>query len=570
MAVKVDITANDSGFSAKLRSAISTVKTLITSIKGAKNAQEALNAVIKANPFGLVTTLVSAAADALWNWVTGVYDAQKAQEALNAELRSTSTLLEQLKSDSDFEIAIAKAEGASSEEIMQMQLDAAKQRLDIADANKAKITAPDSKASKEQIEEATKISNDAYNEWLSLYRKQFILSIQKQYKTGEFKPRKSSRATPKADDLPTPGSIDEQTKKVKDLEKAWRAAADDDSREKIESQLKGAQLILDAMTGKRQPIDIEFQIKDETALAELNRLDGIEIDPKTMTVRADTTDALKTLSDMSGLQINLDLSLNSVRDLSDEISRLKKEQEGASNPNQWNAYATKIKELQTRAKELRNEVGFLASRGESGAAITTVAAKGIGSDWVNKRTKQLKEGGLDTSAIDSIAKGGKDISKSWTDAANAINTVSGALSSIKQPAIQVAAVVGQAIATVALAYAQTLAKDSGSKSNIFAFIAAAAAATISMATTIASIHSATGYSTGGTVQGTHYSGDMEYARLNAGETVLTRAQTGVIASALQEGGEPLVLDSVVRGDDLRIILRRGNQKRGYTKNALVL
>ena len=46
------------------------------------------------------------------------------------------------------------------------------------------------------------------------------------------------------------GSIDEQTKKVHDLEKAWRAAANDDSRAKIKKQIEEAQLVLDIMMGK--------------------------------------------------------------------------------------------------------------------------------------------------------------------------------------------------------------------------------------------------------------------------------------------------------------------------------
>ena len=46
------------------------------------------------------------------------------------------------------------------------------------------------------------------------------------------------------------GSIDEQTKKVQELQKAWRAAADDDSRKKINKELEYQQMILDNMTGK--------------------------------------------------------------------------------------------------------------------------------------------------------------------------------------------------------------------------------------------------------------------------------------------------------------------------------
>jgi len=49
---------------------------------------------------------------------------------------------------------------------------------------------------------------------------------------------------------PIAGSIDAQTKMVQDLQKAWRAAADDDSRKKIKDQIDEAQYSLDLMTGK--------------------------------------------------------------------------------------------------------------------------------------------------------------------------------------------------------------------------------------------------------------------------------------------------------------------------------
>ena len=54
--------------------------------------------------------------------------------------------------------------------------------------------------------------------------------------------------------VPTAGSIDAQTEAVQKLEKAWRAAADDDSRQKIKRELEEQQFILDTMTGKTSGI----------------------------------------------------------------------------------------------------------------------------------------------------------------------------------------------------------------------------------------------------------------------------------------------------------------------------
>lgn len=54
--------------------------------------------------------------------------------------------------------------------------------------------------------------------------------------------------------VPLEGSIDAQIAKVQQLEKAWRAAADDDSRQKIKKEIDEAQLSLDIMTGKTSGI----------------------------------------------------------------------------------------------------------------------------------------------------------------------------------------------------------------------------------------------------------------------------------------------------------------------------
>ena len=53
---------------------------------------------------------------------------------------------------------------------------------------------------------------------------------------------------------PLAGSIDYQAKKVQELQKAWRAAADDDSRQKIKKEIEKAQFVLDILTGKTSGI----------------------------------------------------------------------------------------------------------------------------------------------------------------------------------------------------------------------------------------------------------------------------------------------------------------------------
>lgn len=183
-------------------------------------------------------------------------------------------------------------------------------------------------------------------------------------------------------------------------------------------------------------------------------------------------------------------------------------------------------------------------------------------------------GGLSQETIDYIKNlkdGGKDVSNSWKTAASSISMVGNAMSGLKNPAIDIMTVIGQSIASIALAYSQNLANDKTTTGNIWAFIAAAAAATISMATTIASLHSITGYANGGMIEGNSYSGDNLMATgpdggligLNAGEVILNRAQQNSLAGQLDGNGVGnLNLRGVLDGEKIVIVADRYLKRSG--------
>ena len=151
----------------------------------------------------------------------------------------------------------------------------------------------------------------------------------------------------------------------------------------------------------------------------------------------------------------------------------------------------------------------------------------------------------------------------WGAASTAINSAGNALAGLNNPAIDITMAIGQAVATIGLAYSETLAKDTVSKTNIYSFIAAAAAAMISLTTTIASLHQATGYAQGGMVQGNTYSGDQIPIMANAGEVVLTKAMQSNLAQQLQGTGlQNLNLKGVVSGEQIMIVLDRHLQRSG--------
>ena len=176
----------------------------------------------------------------------------------------------------------------------------------------------------------------------------------------------------------------------------------------------------------------------------------------------------------------------------------------------------------------------------------------------------------------STKQDSKEITGTWRDAASAIQQVGSAMASIEDPAAKVVGTIAQAIVSIALGFAQDTTADS--KFGVFGWIAAVTTGLATMISTISAIHSATGYANGGvvkaangaaipgafTVPGSSYSSDQISAMLNAGETVLTRAQSGIIASQLEGGGiQRLQLSATIHGEDIRLALNNNSRRTGH-------
>jgi hypothetical protein len=162
----------------------------------------------------------------------------------------------------------------------------------------------------------------------------------------------------------------------------------------------------------------------------------------------------------------------------------------------------------------------------------------------------------------NISKGAKDTQKSFMAAASSINAVGNALNGIEDPTSKILGLVAQAIASVAAGAGQAISASDTTASG-WAWIGAAAAIAAEMVAIISTIHSATGYAQGGVIPGNSYSGDNQWARVNAGETILTRAQAGVLASQLQGVGlQNLNLSASVSGEQIRLVLNNNGRRTG--------
>lgn len=201
--------------------------------------------------------------------------------------------------------------------------------------------------------------------------------------------------------------------------------------------------------------------------------------------------------------------------------------------------------------------------------------------WVEAINGKLREAGLgeiDVKAsgdgsgekqIRTLEKGAETTRKGWQSAAQAMQSVGSALQGIEDPASKVAGIVAEAVANIALSFAQATAKDS--KLGVWGWISAIAAGTSTMIATISSIRSATRHAAGGIVGGNSPSGDNLLmattgvpALVNSGELVLNRAQQGNLASQLEQvGPEQSARTPYVSGEAIYLGLSNYLRGRGY-------
>jgi hypothetical protein len=132
-----------------------------------------------------------------------------------------------------------------------------------------------------------------------------------------------------------------------------------------------------------------------------------------------------------------------------------------------------------------------------------------------------------------IATDGKKAEDIWKNAASAVQSVGQAFNQIEDPAAKVAGTLAQAVASVALGYAQATSK-AGQELGPWGWVAFAATGLAQMISTISTIKSVAHFAEGGIVGGNDYT-DNTPIMVSSGELILNRAQQGNLASQLQEG-----------------------------------
>ena len=235
-----------------------------------------------------------------------------------------------------------------------------------------------------------------------------------------------------------------------------------------------------------------------------------------------------------------------------------------------NQYVQPLIEAEAKLKEMKDQQALMKEQAQGKLKGDTPDGKGIEipissnisfDTWMNDVKDQLANLKFEPIEIpiETTEKDVRAIAMTARTTADVVGSIGDAFNAIEDPAAKVMGTVAQAIASVALGYAQATVQ--ATSMGPWAWVAFAATGLATMLSTISAIHSATGYAQGGIVKGNSYSGDNIYggpdAMVNAGELVLTKAQQSTLASQLQEGGmRNLNLSGRIRGTDIILSVDR--------------
>ena len=298
---------------------------------------------------------------------------------------------------------------------------------------------------------------------------------------GKTKTKGGGTTTTGKKDLILPeGSIAELEQKIKEKREELRMAITQDSRDAISKDIAELQAQLDEMLGKVEQEQVEIPIKfTEQGINTL----GSQIKGK-----------------MSGAEIgsaDYKLAADQLLDFTTFENLLKAATERGVQPNpEW--MSSIFEDIKIGADV--DEETWQAVVDHINELIECTEFPSIDLD--------VKTGKVEA-ASEAAVTNAKDTAAAWQNAVAAVNNVGSALQSIDDPAAKVSGIVMQAVANIALGFAQAAASPATGAAGVFGWIAAATAGVATMVSTIAAIKSATAgsYAEGGLVPGSSFSGD---------------------------------------------------------------
>lgn len=294
------------------------------------------------------------------------------------------------------------------------------------------------------------------------------------------------------------GSIDAQTKKVQELQKAWRAAADDDSRKKIKKEVEEQQYALDRMTGK--------ETFDPSKLGTTEDL------KKNSTVNWSGADKLV-------MPVQLDIK-SPMEQWKSEIAELQQAIAEAWTPQEIEVYQSRINDITNQMKDFAGETSNGGKNAKGSWESAASAISQVGSAIQSIEDPGAKVAGIIANAIANIAL-----------AFSSANIKEGQTGNVWSWIAATAAGMATMVTTISQIRSATKYADGG-------------------------IIKGSSYS------GDNIIANGGGLALNAGELVLNRAQQGNLASQLGDGGGfgNLQLTTEISAESLKILLNNNGRR----------
>ena len=299
------------------------------------------------------------------------------------------------------------------------------------------------------------------------------------------------------------GSIDAQTKKVQELQKAWRAAADDDSRKKIKKEVEEQQYALDRMTGK--------ETFDPSKLGTTGDL------KKNSTVNWSGADKLV-------MPVQLDIK-SPMEQWKSEIAELQQAIAEAWTPQEIEVYQSRINDITNQMKDFAGETSNGGKNAKGSWESAASAISQVGSAIQSIEDPGAKVAGIIANAIANIAL-----------AFSSANIKEGQTGNIWSWIAATAAGMATMVTTISQIRSATKYANGG----------------------IVKGNSYSGDNITAMIDG----GAGGFAGLNAGEIVLNKAGQSNLASQLTDGGGlgNLRLTTEISAESLRILLNNNGRR----------
>lgn len=231
--------------------------------------------------------------------------------------------------------------------------------------------------------------------------------------------------------------------------------------------------------------------------------------------------------------------------LNEEIKSLQQQQSLVTNTNDWKNYAEQIYEVQIRVKELKGELGFDAMRGTQGISILS-----LGSAQAVAQQDAFRKQKLNVKTVTPNEKTEVKLTEQMGQMVGGINSM---VSGIESLGIELP----KGLHDVLGGIQSVISIMSGISSILVAIEAISTADTIIPFHTGGAVRAARGYRVPG-----NYGYDAVPAILTSGETVLTRAQTGNLASQLAERNSGMVMQPYVDGEKIFLGMNNTSKRMG--------